>query len=128
MSNDSLLTFSDFHVGIQKGTLDLSQLYKKSQERSSFDDRFEQFMASDPLNSEVTELKGDKLTYRTEEIIPDKVDSRKPLLLLFGNPAPQSVIEEMFFASEGKGKEHRIWSVLKKTGFLAFSKADSLSG
>ena len=50
------------------------------------------------------------LVYFTEEITPEKTDSRKPLLPPFGNPALQSAIEEMFFAGEGKGKEHRIWN------------------
>lgn len=105
----------------------MSLLYDNHIERSSFDDRFKKFIESGSLDKKVIELKDGNLIYLTEEVIPDKVDSRKPLLLLFGNPAPQSVKEEMFFASEGKGKEHRIWSVLKKTGFLEFSKADSIN-
>jgi hypothetical protein len=128
MNIQDLLTFSDYRKDIPKAELDLSQLYENKKERLNFDDRFDKFMASNPLNGEIIELKGDFLTYNTEEIVPEQTDSRKPLLLLFGNPAPQSVKEEMFFASEGKGKEHRIWSVLKKTGFLAFSKADSING
>jgi hypothetical protein len=128
MNTQDLLTFSDYRKGIQKVTLDLSQLYENKKERSSFDDRFENFMASNPLNGEIIELKDDKLIYLTEEIIPEKPDSRKPLLMLFGNPAPQSVKEEMFFASEGKGKEHRIWNVLNKTGFLTFKNAGQING
>ncbi len=89
-------------------------------ERLKFDDRFKEFMDSDLQNSKVIGLKGDILSYRTEEIIPEKTNSNTPLLLLFGNPAPQSIIGEMFFASESNGREHRIWGAFHKTGFIKF--------
>ncbi len=63
---------------------------------------------------------GDKVEYLTECIIPGKEDLRPPLLLVFGNPAPQSVCAEMFFAFEGTRQEHRFWRTLKETSLLVF--------
>ena len=42
--------------------------------------------------------------------------------MVFGNPAPRSVSEGMFFAYEGKGKEHRFWKhIIRPTKLLRFS-------
>jgi hypothetical protein len=42
------------------------------------------------------------------------------LLLLFGNPAPDSVIKRCFFAGEKGKKEHRFWPALKESGIISF--------
>ena len=120
-----LLTFYKYHEGVQRVGLDLSQLYEDEKERRKFDDRYKGFKAANPLKKGVFALKGDIITYLTEEIIPKKTNDKKPLLLLFGNPAPQSVKTKMFFAREISGKEHRIWSVLENTGFLKFNFDES---
>ena len=61
---------------------------------------------SDP---KIFELQGNKLTYKSEQLIPVKTDKRSPLQLVLGNPASYSVEAGMFFAFEGDGKEHRFW-------------------
>ena len=59
------------------------------------------------------------LKYKSEQLIPTKIDKRPPLLLVLGNPATHSVESGMFFSFEGNKKEHRFWSrILKPAGVL----------
>lgn len=115
------LTFLNLREGIQEVSLDITQLYSSQEAREKFEERLCQFLSSDPANSKIFRREDNLLIYRTEQIISEKRDARPPLLLLFGNPASHSVTAEMFFAFEGSGREHRIWKVFNKTGFLRFN-------
>jgi hypothetical protein len=59
-------------------------------------------------------------------LIPTKTNRKPPLLLVFGNPASESVRRGMFFSSVEDGKELRFWSsILGKAGLLpSFSNCD----
>jgi hypothetical protein len=99
--------------------IDLKQLFPatKKRERERFEKKWDDFLESDPCNNEIFELKGDRLKYQSEQLIPMNVDSRPPLLLVLGNPASHSVKEGMFFSFEGDKKEHRFWKrILKPAG------------
>jgi hypothetical protein len=73
------------------------------------------------------ELKGDRLKYQSEHLIPSKLNDRPPLLLVLGNPASHSVKAGMFFALERGKKEHRFWKdILRKSGVLELSYDDKL--
>ena len=106
--------------GIQEVSLNIKQLYSDEMERRQLDERLVKFLAIDQLHSKIFSLRGDSLVYLTEHIVPEKNDLRPPLLMLFGNPAPQSVESEMYFASHSNGSEHRIWRVLREVGFISF--------
>ena len=101
--------------------IDLKKLFPstKKRERERFEKKWKAFLESDPCNNEIFELKGDRLKYQSEQLIPTELDNRPPLLLVFGNPASHSVKERMFFSFEGNKKEHRFWkSILKPAGVL----------
>lgn len=131
MINNELLTFADSGQGMLEATLDIGKLYENQpKEVENFKRRFEDFAsdASNKINAfnkrKLFELKGDLLIYQTEQIIVPKCDGRKPLLLMFGNPASHSVSDGMFFAyrnaKNGKKVEHGIWRVLKELEYLTF--------
>lgn len=49
------------------------------------------------------------------------------MLMVFGNPASQSVTEGMFFAFERDNKEHRLWKqILERSGVVDFGICDTL--
>lgn len=106
--------------------LDLKELFETGRQREDFEARWPEFLASDPYNRRVYRKTGNILTYRSEQLIPEKTkgknerEDRVPLLLVFGNPATHSVASGMFFSFEGTGKEHRFWSrILKPAEVLA---------
>jgi hypothetical protein len=95
-------------------TINLNSLFKEKEERKRFDAKWKEFIASDPDNTKAYRKKGNKLIYRSEQLIPTKKDKRPPLLMVFGNPATRSVEAGMFFSFKGKGTENRFWkSILK---------------
>jgi len=115
-----LLVFQNIREGIQEVSLNTKQLYANEIEYQLFHDRLLKFLDAEPIHSKIFSIKGDVLIYLTEHIIPKKHDLRPPILMLFGNPAPQSVDAEMYFASHTNGSEHRIWKVLEEVDFLSF--------
>lgn len=108
--------------------VDLKRLFETERQRAGFESRWPEFLASDPYNRRVYQKTGNVLAYRSEQLIPKRKrgkgeqKGRKPLLLVFGNPATHSVDSGMFFSFEGTGKEHRFWSrILKPAGVLDLS-------
>ncbi len=101
--------------------IDLKQLFpaQKKREKEKFEKKWKAFLESDSCNKNIFNREGDYLIYQSEQLIPTDLDSRLPLLLVFGNPASHSVKEGMFFSFEGDKKEHRFWkSILKPAGVL----------
>ena len=111
--------FEDIEPGIQRVTLDTKKLYPNYEEHRQFEDRLREFRKIDTI-SEIVEYDDGLLSYLTESIIPTKQDSRPPLLLLFGNPAPDSIIKKCFFAGEKRRKEHRFWPALAEADYFSF--------
>lgn len=109
----------DIEPGIQRITLNTKQLYPDYASHHKFEARLREFLKID-TNSEIIDYKNGALSYLTESVIPTKQDSRPPLLLLFGNPAPDSVRNKCFFAGEKGKKEHRFWPVVSKAGIISF--------
>ena len=118
---DKLLTFENLKPGIQQVTLNVNALYPKEEQREQFKSKLSEFLSSASVHSRIFDWTGDTVVYRTECIIPAKRDRRPPLLLVFGNPASSSIDSEMFFSSEGNGREHRLWKILSRTDILSFS-------
>ncbi|MBA7596075.1 hypothetical protein ES703_03044 [subsurface metagenome] len=109
----------DIEPGIQRIVLNTKQLYSDGEERRQFKARLREFLEID-TSSEIIGYKNGVLSYLTESVIPTKQDSRPPLLLLFGNPAPDSVRHKCFFAAEKGRSEHRFWPILEKAGIILF--------
>jgi hypothetical protein len=99
--------------------INLDELFETHHERKNFDAKWKDFIASTHYNQKVYSKKGNLLKYKSEQLIPAKKDKRPPLLLVFGNPATHSIVNEMFFSFEGDKKEHRFWKyILKPAGIL----------
>jgi len=118
-----IIKFEEVKPGIQKVSLNIQELYANRKDQEEFEERLCQFLKSDPYNSHIIRLEDKQLIYQTECILPEKQDSRLPLLLLLGNPASHSVHSEIFFSFESSGREHRFWRALKKAGILSFKSS-----
>lgn len=115
-----LLRIREVEPGIQEITMNLTDVYSCESDKKKFEERFADFMSSDCFHSKIFKWQDNMIVYRTECIVPNKWDSRPPLLLVFGNPASHSVASGMFFSYEGDKKEHGIWNVLNRSGILSF--------
>ena len=104
-------------VGL-KCSIDLSKLFPDEKGRYKFQNNFKKFCESQPTVCNIIQVSGNDLTYQSEQLIPSKKDNRPPGLFVFGNPAPHSINNGMFFSSESKsGGEHRFWrSILPTAG------------
>jgi hypothetical protein len=113
-----LLDFKAKEEGIQEVFLNVKNLM--ADRFKEFLSNFHDFSGSGNCDmSQVCRMEGDFLIYETESIHPkEKKNGRTPLLLLFGNPAPHSVKEKMFFSYERNWKEHRFWKVLAESGIF----------
>ncbi len=89
--------------------IDLQKLFPDSKERDRFDKNSEAFLESDPCNKKIFKLRGNRLIYHSEHLIPIKKDKRPPLLMVFGNPASHSVAAGMVFAFKDNRKENRFF-------------------
>ncbi len=102
--------------------IDLDELFDTREQRKRFEGKWKEFLASDPDNKKIYKKKGNRLIYKSEQLIPDKKDKRPPLFLVLGNPATHSVKSGVFFAFTNSGRESRFWKyILKPAGVLAFS-------
>jgi len=117
---ERILTYDEKSQGRLECKLDLSALYPTRSEFTKFKKQYSQFHKCDESTLAVYELKGNKLTYQSEQLIPTKRDRWPSLLLVFGNPASHSVQSGMFFAFKG-GKENPFWkALLCRAGVLDF--------
>lgn len=113
-----MIKFTKIDVGIYRCLINLTDLYSET-ELEKFNKRWEDFFSSDTANAEVFEREGNTITYLHKSWIPSKTDSRIPVLLLFGNPAPHSVRDDIYFSYEGSGGEHRFWKVFRELGYIS---------
>jgi hypothetical protein len=120
--SQKLLTFRQTTSIKLECEIDLDLLFDTSGERNRFIQKWDKFLESNPHNPKIFKKTGNRLSYQSEQLIPEKQDERPPLLLVLGNPASQSVTSGMFFSFEGNGAEHRFWkSILKPSGILKLS-------
>lgn len=125
--NDRILTYDEKFPGRLKCTVDVSALYPTKSEFAEFKKRYEEFRGCDESSLAVYKLKGNKLRYQSEQLIPSEKDRRPALLLLFGNPASHSVVAGCFFASKD-GCENRFWKhLLGEAGVVKFASGNGLS-
>jgi hypothetical protein len=126
---DSLLTYKQSKYPAHLDCwISLSGLLPTRDEREKFNSRYKSFLDSDADNRCIYELKQDTLFYTTEQLIPVKTDDRRPVLLIFGNPASHSIKNGMFFSPKDDGKENRFWKhLLHPAGVLDLVLAEGLS-
>jgi len=124
---DTILSYRQIDPVKLQCKIDLKKLLPDKNERKRFEKKWDGFFETDPCNKEIFEREGDYLIYKSEQLIPSKLDDRPPLLLVLGNPASHSVKEGMFFSFEGDKKEHRFWKhILKPAGILNLSYDENL--
>lgn len=107
--------------------INLNKLFLTNNERENFNNKWEEFICSDECNKNIYEREQDNLVYKTEQIIPQKTNERRPLLLVLGNPASHSIQAGMFFAYEGNDKEHRFWRLLDQAQVLSLPNSNLTS-
>ena len=125
----TILTYKSPNPVRMDCAVNLNELLPTESERKSFDRKWRDFIASDDANKSIYQRKGNRLLYKSEQLIPSKKDSRPALLLVFGNPASHSVQSGMFFSFKDNGKENRFWkNILKPSGIvdLPFDPARSM--
>lgn len=128
MGSKGPLTYRQMPPGNVECTLDLSALYSSPKEREAFKTRYRVFRDSDPDNRRVYRLKGNRLIFGSEQLIPSKRINRPSLLLVFGNPATHSITEGMFFSPKKDGKENRFWkNLLPRAGIVDLAFDEGLS-
>lgn len=114
-------------IEAQRRGIDLDLLLPSQTERKRFDEKWEDFLVSDDSNRKIYKLRGNSLSYESEQLIPVETDLRPPLLLLLGNPASHSVHAGMFFAFEGHRREHRFWkTILRPSGMLDLQRYEGV--
>jgi len=96
-------------------------LYPDRSELRQFEARLREFLKVD-ICAKVIDYHDGVVSYLTESVIPTKRDSRPSILLLFGNPAPESVERNCFFAGEKNRREHRFWRALRESGIMSFDE------
>ena len=106
--------------------INLNLLFQEKEERKRFDAKWKDFIASDPDNTKAYRKRGNKLIYRSEQLIPTKRDNRLPLLMVFGNPATHSVEAGMFFSFNME--RGQIYSCLMFTADLSFAIRFPIAG
>lgn len=99
-------------------TLNLELLYPAEKDLQSFDHRWQEFFASDLNNQYVFTRKENTINYPHKSWVLEKNNEKCSVLFLFGNPAPHSVMKDVYFAYEGGGAEHRFWKVFRELNFI----------
>jgi len=127
-TDNNILTYRQAGQVKLKCRINLDRLFQGKSERERFDSKWKKFIKSDEANNGLFQKKDNKLSYDSEQLIPTKVNSKPPLLLVLGNPASHSVKNGMFFSFEGDGREHRFWkNILKPAGILNFNSSKNFS-
>ena len=116
-----ILSYKKPEYGTQECSLNTNNLFDSTQQKDKFNELWPKFFQSDETHKDI--FFRDKLghiNYLSESFIPSRTDNRPPVLLVFGNPASQSIHHKMCFAYEGNYREHRFWVALRKTGLLKY--------
>ena len=117
-SNQRILTCQQASQVKLKCKIRLDRLFLDQKSRERFDYKWKIFI-EDSCNSYIYRIKGDTLSYDSEQLIPTKTNGKQLLLLVLGNPASESVKRGMFFATDKDSKELRFWEhILEKSELL----------
>jgi hypothetical protein len=116
----AMIKFKEICQGNVECVIDLESLYP-DEEMKKFNSRWEKFFASDKANVSVFKRNGNTIIYPHKSWIPSKKNNKPSVLMLFGNSASHSVRDDIYFAYEGNGSEHRFWKVLRELGYINIS-------
>jgi len=107
---------------IDKCGFSWNELYSNETDKQTFLDRLRAFTDADPAAAEIIDVSDFGINYSSESYVPPVIDANKAnLVLVLGNPAPESVAMGAMFAYENHGKRyHRFWRVLDGAGILRF--------
>jgi hypothetical protein len=126
-ASDYILTYKQVDRIKLKCRIQLDHLFPDQKTRNRFDDKWIDFI-EDSCNDGIYRLRGDTLSYDSEQLIPTKTDGRPSLLLVLGNPASESIKRGMFFATVKDGKELPFWKhIIEKSELLSTPTGDDLS-
>jgi hypothetical protein len=90
-----------------------------SKQLARITERIDKLRGNDDDFREICSCENGVLRYESETLLPVKVDgSKQKVLLVFGNPATQSVKNGMFFFSRTDGGRHSLWGKLAKAGLV----------
>ena len=115
-----MIKFKEIRQGNVECTIDLESLYQ-DEEMKKFNSRWEEFFGSDKANASVFKRNGNTIIYPHKSWIPSKKDNKPSVLMLLGNSASHSVRDDIYFAYEGNGSEHRFWKVFRELGYIDIS-------
>lgn len=113
-----VLTYRKINQGTYECKLNLNALYGNEAELDKFNTKWIAFFNSDPWNKKVLRRNGNFITYSHKSWVPEKTNDKVPVLIVAGNPAPQSTFEDVYYAFEINGSEHRFWKVLRKLSII----------
>jgi hypothetical protein len=116
----SMIKNNEIREGIIECVIDLGSV-NANEEMTEFDARWDEFFSSDKANGAILKRNGNTIKYPHKSWIPTKKDNRPSVLLLFGNSASHSVRDDIYFAYEGNGTEHRFWKVFRELGYIDIS-------
>ncbi len=110
---------------IDKCSFSWSELYDNDADKQAFLKRLDTFIAADSAAANIIHVDSFGISYSSESYIPPAVNPDKAnLVLVLGNPAPESVAMGAMFAYENHGKRHhRFWRVLDEAGLLRFRQS-----
>lgn len=118
----NIYDISEITNGQYKVRINLHELGMSSKEISTFKERYGEIRREDNEFKKICSLDNHILKYRSESIFPpsDKIDpKKKKVMIIFGNPAINSVAKGMFFYSRQDGHRHQLWGKLEKAKLLS---------
>lgn len=105
-------------------TLSLDQLYTTTRHIAQFKERYAQLCNDVPEIADICTLDNLTMHYESSSYVSQRRDpAKKNLVIVLGNPAPESLKLNALFAYESnKQRYHRFWNVLDETGILQFPR------
>jgi hypothetical protein len=64
-----------------------------------------------------------RVTFTSERLVPVKRSKRPPVMLLFSNPHPHSIIQGMFLSANINNRENLFWPVMRNAGWFSIPEA-----
>jgi hypothetical protein len=64
-----------------------------------------------------------RVTFTSERLIPDNRGTRPPILLLFSNPHPHSILQGMFLSPNKNKRENLFWPIMRNAGWFSIPEA-----
>ena len=66
---------------------------------------------------------GKRVTFTSERLVPVNCGKRPPVMLLFSNPHPHSIMQGMFLSANINQRENLFWSTMRNAGWFSIPEA-----